>query len=61
MKTFVTVKDQYGEIDIAIEDICSYHIPSSSIIMTCNFGTGNGVLHIDEDSFNKIMELLERK
>lgn len=61
MKTFITVQDQYGEIDIAIEDICSYHKPSLTICLACNFATGNGLLHIDKDSFNKIMELLERK
>ena len=49
-------QDTHGPVWIFPEHISAIFPDSRTIAMDCVHGEGNGLLHLDEESFNRVME-----
>jgi hypothetical protein len=56
----IEVHDTHSTVLIFPEHISAIFPASLTIAMDCVYGDGNGLLHLDEESFNRVMEEASR-
>ena len=56
----IEVQDTYGPMWIFPEHISAVFPDSRTIAMGCVHGEGNSLFHLDEESFNRVMEEVDQ-
>ena len=54
----IEVQDTHGPVLIFPEHISAIFPAARTIAMDCVHGDGNGLLHLDKESFNRVMEVV---
>ena len=58
MSEALEVQDTHGPVLIFPEHISAIFPDSRTIAMDCVHGDGNGLFRLDEESFNRVMEVV---
>ena len=56
----IEVHDTHGAVLIFLEHISAIFPDARTIAMDCVHGEGNSLFHLDEESFNRVMEEVDQ-